>query len=62
MVLHFQPAAFCISLIEIPMLFALLVDTLRTEFDLNTVFSIPAIARKNFIYLAIDCELIGLNG
>ena len=58
----FQPAAFCISLIESPMLLALLVDALQMECVVNTVMSIPAIARKSFIYLVINCELIGLNG
>ena len=32
------------------------------ECVVNTVVFIPAIPRKSFIYLAIDCELIGLNG
>ena len=62
MLLPFQPATFCISLIESPILFALLVDALRTECIVNTVMSVPTIARKSLIDLAIDCELIGLDG
>ena len=60
--LLFQPAAFCISLIESPILLALLVDALRTECVVNTVMSIPVIARKSFIHIAMDCEFTGLNG
>ena len=53
---------FCISLTESRILLALIVNALRTEWVVNTVISIPAIARNGFIYLAIDCELIGVNG
>ena len=49
MLLPFQPAVFCISLIESPILLAFLVDALRMENVINTVISVPAIARKSFI-------------
>lgn len=62
MLLPFQPGAFCISLIETPIFLALLVNALWTECVVNTAMSIPAIARKSIIYLAMDCELIALNG
>ena len=52
----------CFLYILKTLLLALLVDALRTECVVNTVMSIPAIARKRFMYFAIDCELIGLNG
>lgn len=55
------PASYFISLISSPILLTLLMDERQTECVVNTAVYIPGIARNSFMYLAIDCELMGLN-
>ena len=62
MLLPFQLTAFCISLIESPILLALLVDALRMKCVVNIIMTIPAIVISSYTYLAMDFELMGLMG
>ena len=56
------PAAFLMSLIDKPMLFAVDVEALRIECAVNIVMSIPHMPKKSFTYQVIVCDLIGLCG
>ena len=57
-----HPAAFCMSFILKPALFALLVEELLVEWVVKTVMSIPASSMNALMYLAIVAEEIGLCG
>ena len=52
-----HPAAFCMSFILRPALFALLVEELLIEWAVNTIMSIPASFMNFLIYLAIFWKL-----
>ena len=55
----FPPSCFLYIINE---LINLLVDKFQTECVGNTVVAISDISRKSFIYLVIECELMGLTG
>ena len=55
-----HPAAFLMSLIDKPMLFADDIEALRVESAVNIIMSIPHMPKKGFTYRAIVCELTGL--